>query len=275
MITLNELEKDFLKDIIETSKTSKNMFLGNFFDKYLQDIDVFLNFKEFEVEYRIDKAVYPNLNDCFDRLRNLSWTLMRLLKLLHYLEKHNYLHLFQESNPRNSERFGKLTVGNEFITYELCDTKIIRLLLNCSCRTIVVGQTLKDYVENDFSTDEQIRHNQNIKIAKQNLTIARDTLKKAENGIVLSEKSVRRSTIAIYVSIGLVCISIATSFYIAKEQSKNETKINIEQFDTLTSQLRMIKLNLTFVDSLLATKNIPDTINTRIINTIEIKNSRK
>jgi len=267
MITLNTIEKDFLNDMINLSERTNEMFLGNLVDKYLENIDVNLNYNRKIDEYQFDQQFYPNTTDFIYKVRELSWTFMKFVKLLQYFEEKNYLYLYQESNPQPITRFGRLIRGHVPISYRLYDPEITRLLLEYSNRTIVlIGNTLKEYVANDFKTQEQLQHEENIRIAERNIEIANHSLDKAEIGLTQSKKSIKRATGAIFVSIILGLISIGASFYIANQQAKNETKINSEQFDQLRKQFNLLTKDLTSIDSIMRIPIIPDTINTRIIN---------
>ena len=263
MITLSELEKDFLKRIVDLSERTYDMFLGNLLDKDLLNIDVFLDRQKNIAEFRFDQQCFPANTDFVYKVREMSWTFMKLVKLLKYLEKENYLYLYQESEPENTSRFGQLIMENSFVSYQIYDPDIKKLLIDYSHRTIVVGQSLIDYVKNDFKTQEQLRHEQNVAIAEQNLNIANASLDKAEIGITQSKKSIGRATIAIIISIILGLISIGSSFYLANQQTKSETRINKQQFNSLNQ-------GIISIDSILKNSAIPDTINAKIVN--EIKN---
>lgn len=59
-------------------------------------------------------------------------------------------YLYQESEPENTSRFGQLIQSNPYITYQIYDPYIKKLLIDYSHRTIIVGQTVIDYVKNNF-----------------------------------------------------------------------------------------------------------------------------
>jgi hypothetical protein len=256
MITLVNDEKDFLKSIVDLSKRTNNMFFGNLVEKYLINIDVQIIDKD-NIEYRFDEEYFLKSHDLRDVVHNISWTFMRFIKLLKYLEENNYLYLYQETESPIELRFGQLIRNNAFIVYQIHDPEIKNLLFNYSFKTIVIGQTLIDYVSNGFKTEEQLRHEANLKIAEKNLTIANASLKAAEI-------SVKRATYAIIVSIILGIISIGSSFYISNKQSKCETKMDKTQFNSLNN-------GIVSIDSILTINSKHDTINAKIIKEIRIK----
>lgn len=264
MITLSDLEKDFLKRIVDLSERTHDMFLGNLLDRDLQNIDVYLDRQGNIAEFRFDQQFFPADTDFVYKVREMSWTFMKLVKLLKYLESENYLYLYQESAPNNTSRFGQLIQSNPYISYQIYDPDIKRLLIDYSHRTIVVGQTVIDYVKNNYQTLEQIRHTENIHIAEQNLKVANESIDKAEIGITQSKKSIKTATWAIIISIILGLISIWTSFYLAEKQS--ETPITIEK-----TQYESIKQDIKSIDSTIQNMKIVDTLKTEIVNEIKIK----
>lgn len=264
MITLSDLEKEFLKRIVDLSERTHDMFLGNLLDKDLRNIDVYLDRQRNIAEFRFDQQFFPADTNFVYKVREMSWTFMKLVKLLKYLEGENYLYLYQESEPENTSRFGQLIQSNPYITYQIYDPDIKKLLIDYAHRTIIVGQTVIDYVKNNYQTLEQIRHIENKQIAEQNLKVANDSIDKAEIGIIQSKKSVKTATWAIIVSIALGLISIWTSFYLSEKQSKNPITIEKTQFESLKHDIKSI-------DSTITNLKIVDTLKTEIVNEIEIK----
>ena len=59
MITLSDLEKDFLKRIVDLSERTHDMFLGNLLDKDLRNIDVHLDRQRNVAEFRFDQQYFP------------------------------------------------------------------------------------------------------------------------------------------------------------------------------------------------------------------------
>jgi len=244
MITLSDLEKDFLKRIVDLSEKTQNMFLGNLLEIDLQNVDVYLDRQKNLVEFHFDVLYFPQNTDFIYKVREMSLTFMKLVKLLKYLEKENYLYLYQESKPDDNFRFGRLIQNSPCIIFQLYDPDIKKLLIDYSHRTIVVGQTVIDYVKNNFQTLEQIRHNENIRIAEQNLKIANESLEKAEIGITQSKKSINRATTAIFVSILLGFISILSSFYLSEKQSARPISIEKNQFESLNENIKSVDSSL-------------------------------
>jgi len=58
MITLSDLEKEFLKRIVDLLEQTYNMFLGNLLDKDLNIIDANLDRQRNIVEFRFDQRFF-------------------------------------------------------------------------------------------------------------------------------------------------------------------------------------------------------------------------
>ena len=104
MISLSLEEKDFLKSIVNLSKRTRNMFFGNLVDKYLSNIDVHITDKK-DVEYRFDEQYFIETKSLHEVTLKISWTFLRFIKLLKYLEENNYLNFYLEiEDPNFSSR---------------------------------------------------------------------------------------------------------------------------------------------------------------------------
>jgi len=158
-------------------------------------------------------------------------------------------------------------------------------------KEIYPTQTLIDYYNNDYKSDEEIKHIQNLKVAedslietrnglqisiesleeaRKGLKISEDSLKESKKSIDLasdalidSQKNLKIAKIALYSALILGIIGTfgsAGEVYYAWVSSKNtDTKIDSMQFQSITKQLD--KLNE------IETKfNRKDTIITKVIN---------
>lgn len=260
MKDLSEVEKKFLIRLIQLSKYTQNVFLGNILDDYLENIDVFLDHKNERVEYRFDEDKFSkDIYDLTSTARTISWNISIIIKLLKYLESQDLVLLYQESIIReNHTRFGRLTANSNYIRYRENDEEITDLLLKNAHKVIIVGQTIKEYVENEFKTKSDLQHIESVKIAKEDLKIARKALDKAT-------KSVKQSSIAIIISIILGILSVWVSFIFNEQQLENETKINQTQYDDFMESIRLTNDKLKSIDKSINEIEIPDTIITKTI----------
>jgi hypothetical protein len=288
MISLSAEERTFLRKIVVLSAKTFDVFLGNVVDSELPNIDVFVNINNQIVEYRFDTAYYQNPTEFPLLVRNLSWKFMRYVKLLKYLESINYLYLYQESAPENESRFGRLIKDNPYIGFSPYDPEVRKLVIDYSYRTIVIGQTLVDFVKNEFKTQEQLRHEENMVVAETELKISKESLSHAQKGInlstesldesrrnlriseeslqeskksiVLSSKSLEGSRKNITIARWALCIAVILGvigifgsggqvYYSWLSTKKNEIKIDSSQFHVFRVELKNIETRL---DSLTA-----------------------
>lgn len=202
MRTLSEEEKNFTHQLIRISKESYDVFLSNIVDGELNNIDVYLDYQNNTIEYRYDKSMYDlNPKEFIYFTRNFTWKMVRYYNLLKDLEKQNMLFMYQESPIQRDSRFGRLVNGNQYFSSNINDPDIVKLILEYTRKTIVINQSLIDYVDNDFKTQDDIKHIQSISLSEANLKIANKSLQKANITIVL--------TLLIFIFGTIVNVSIA------------------------------------------------------------------
>jgi len=190
--------------------------------------------------------------------------LIESIFLLKYLEKENLIFIHSNYQPPNpSGNF--LTKPNGINENNLSQYKITSISTTIfddidkykqsyfSCSTELIK-----HKENNFVTDDEIRHKEDIKIAKK-------SLEESKKGVKQAEKSVKQSRNAIIVSIVLGLLSIIVTFYLSNEQAKMETKINNEQFEIFNKQIESLSNAVISLDSSFIKVGIPDTIKAVII----------
>lgn len=254
MRKLSEEEKIFTRELLRISSISYNVYLSNIVDKELNNIDIFLDYQNQKVEFRFDQNMYQqNPSNFISFTRDFSWKMIRYFNLLRDLEKYGMLFLLQESPTKMNLRFGRLVTGQTFISSSLNDIDIIKLILDYSLKTILINQSLREYVENDFKTEEDIKHRQNIGISEENLRIANDSLEIAsqsldasKEALNASKESLKKTNITIWVTIGIFVLATIINLYIA---FRNPEPIKLD-----TQQLNELKKNQE--DILLELKNI-------------------
>lgn len=207
MKKLDKDEKFIINKIVTCWKNGQAVCLADIVDNFLIDIDVNLDYQNKTIELLFDQQAFINLQNFTTIATDKAWLLMRFVTLLKYLQRQDYIYLYQQANiPNSPTRFGQLIQGNTSVSYQITDKVIVDFLLDYSYCTIVVGQILIDYLENNYMTDEQIKLDEDIKIAKENLNVAKDSL-------IQAKKSVNRSTVAICISIVLGVLSFVVSIY--------------------------------------------------------------
>lgn len=186
MIALSPKEKRFLKDLVAKSATADHLFFTHLVDEFLQNIEVHLDFNKQSVSLHFDNQAYGDTKELEKVAKNTSWTFLKFIKLLLQLEKDNFLYLYKEPVVHPHARYGQLADSKSFISYPIYDPEIKTHLIDYSFRTIVIGQALIDFVTHDFKTEEQLRHEENVRISEQSLKMANESFLETKKSIDLS-----------------------------------------------------------------------------------------
>lgn len=152
---------------------------------------------------------------------------------------------------------------------------------------------LSALIENDFQTEDEIRHAQNLKIAQENLNKAKESVDQAQLSVKQAEESVKYAKRAIWVALGIGIISIIVNLLLAqdktmvmdKEQVKlillhNQNEIN-RIHDMVTKEalnvnvLNQLSKRDTFVVHVENQLSNIDTLNVRMIKAKSGTNSEK
>lgn len=134
------------------------------------DKDIFLDFENRKVELRVDERFFEKGN-LVDIAREITLALVTLVNLINDLEKKGFLSVFLEGDHDKRERFGQLIVDNKHITYDFIDNKLVNLLLDYSLKSIIVNQSLINFVDRGFQTKEELSKRKKINIAVISIVI--------------------------------------------------------------------------------------------------------
>jgi len=174
---LSNEEKAFISELVRISENSFDVFLANIIDRELNNVDVFLDYDKNSVEYRIDQNIYNNDPTEFIHFaRNFSWKIICYIQLLKDLEEKGMLFLYQESPNINNSRFGRLTIGNSYITNTINDPNAVDSIIKYSKKTIIINESLINYAGNNFRTNEEIQYSEEKIASAKNLNTAKNTL---------------------------------------------------------------------------------------------------
>jgi hypothetical protein len=245
MRTLDQDEKNFLLELVKKDEQLGPINLASLIDPMLKNKEIHLVYKTQKAEVRFDKETFLNNPDLVPIVRATSWSLMKYVKLLEYLENTNQVYLYQEGDFPEVFTYGQIPIGNPVITSEIKDPSVIPGLIYMSYRTVVLSQSIKDYVKNNFQTQEDIKHNQNLTLGK----------------------------IALVISVALGLISIFISVHYASVDKEQDVKINSNQVESLIiNQDKNTRMIINQIES--SSITIPDTIKTEVTNQIEIKKNK-
>jgi hypothetical protein len=281
-------EKQFLTEVVRHYQNGKLPCLADLVDNYLVSKDIQIAFNTKTAEVHFDQYVFLSNNNLPDYARQISWTLMKLVNLLKYLQDLGYLYLWKEANNNPIERYGQLVSGNPIISQNINDSHIAGLLVEYSFRTIILGQTLIEYVHNDYQTTEDLQFKENIKIANASLETARQSITQANESIVISKeslvnsqgsltearRSVSRATIAIWLSVIMTLSSIAASFYLVNYQTEKPMSIDSKQIEQVLKGFNEMEKKVETISDNLEKLKLPDTVKTTVVNPIKIETKK-
>jgi len=223
MRNLSQQEKEFAKKLLQLASKTNDVLIGNVVYNELTNVDIYLDYENQHIEYRFDAKLYnAGQGNFFTFARNFSWKIINYFNLLQYLEKNGMLFLYQESQDEKNSRYGGLIAGNQFIPSKIHDRDAVQLILEFSKKTIIINQAFRDYVENDFKTNEDVKHYQNMELAEENIELARENLEvavksndAAQKSIEIAQKSLRTAKITIFITVIIFVLGSLLSFCIA------------------------------------------------------------
>src|SRR5580698_4033911 len=106
MRALNDFEKEILRKIIRDRDINSVTCFANIMDSQLEDIDIYLDHANKNVEIRADRQLY-NQGTLLDIVREISLEIIITVNLLKYLQENGYIAMFHDA-PNTESRFGQL-----------------------------------------------------------------------------------------------------------------------------------------------------------------------
>ena len=154
--------KRILKELLKVDETPGGLtVLGNIIDFELYP-NYFIELKsETKCPVRIAKTFLDEVTKNYgssglnEMIKQLNNKLLFIVKLFQYLEREGQIYLTGE--------FSLDTLGSKFdvsetpVGYELEDAETIKLIYHFSRRKIVITDSLKKFIKNDFKTDAEIK----------------------------------------------------------------------------------------------------------------------
>lgn len=243
-----EEEKVFLRRLDKLADRSFDVFFGNVIDSELNGIEIVMRYFSTEVCYEFDYRLYEETDASQFVLlaRSFSWKIIGYVQLLKYLEKNGMLFLYQEGKIEGERRFGNLARNDKNITSNVKDVNAVSMILEYCGKTIIVNQAFKEFVRNDFKSDEDIKHEQSIEIAKDSLLLSQSSIEKSEEGIEIaknslllskssldkSDKSLKIAKYTLWVTFAVSIIGTALNIWLAIREPAS-IKLDKEQVDKI------------------------------------------
>ena len=249
MRKFSKLETDYIKALVAGSNDVKNNFPINILDP------IFIRHKfDFDAnDPRNPHLIFwrKNTGDIdIDVIVDITMSFFELSMLIDYLKKNGLIYTIGfGGNKREWKPNGKAS-GFIEVDYKL-DDKVSAALIDCINNSVFVGQTLKDMVQNDFKSIEELTLDEAKKqtdAANSSLAEAQQQTQFAQESLTETKKQTKRSSLAVIVAIIGVLVSIALS------------KCSV----TLDKDQELFKKPIHVVDSTMK-KVVVDTINSSIV----------
>lgn len=156
MRQINNFEKEILRRILAYNNRGIIPNVASVIDPQLNNKDIYMDFVANIAEIRADMHFYTS-GTLIDEVRGLTLEIVTTVNLLKDLQNNGYVTLFLEAPQPPNARYGQLVVGHTFVTATINDPTVTKLLLDYSFKSILIGQPLIDFVNNNFRTDEKVQ----------------------------------------------------------------------------------------------------------------------
>jgi hypothetical protein len=311
MRQFSELEKEIVKRLSEWEVILKTQPTNHYmvtFDALINDISIKYNGK---MIISVGLGIFPSIElqtANSSSLKNykinnqMTRDIINTVNFLDYLSKNELIYFISPNRLLQTwtspVELGKI-IGNDTIhTNTIEDASFVDKVKLFYSKEIYPTQTLIDYYNNDYKSDEELRHNENTKFAndslietqkglkisiqslyetRKGLKISEDSLEESKKSIILSSKALEDSqknlkiarialiTAAVLGIIGT--IGSGGEVYYAWVGAKNtDTKIDSSQFKTIDERLQQIEKVDIKLDKVLEQLNSNDTLITKVIN---------
>lgn len=136
------------------------------------------------------------------------------------------------------------------VGFEIEDTGIKELIFKYSFANIVLSESLLQYYDNGFRTPEDIRHEDSLRISKEELETAKNDLK-------ISSRNLKLATFGILASIllGIYSINVSTNSDIKLEASQMSTIENLDfklsKIDSVVRNSELLNISVEKTDTLI------------------------
>ncbi|BDU25168.1 hypothetical protein [Flavobacterium sp. GSB-24] len=306
MRQFSSLEKDIVKRLVEWEVILQRQPTNHFmitFDALINDISVKYNGK---MIISVGPGIFPSIeiqtadpSSISNHVLNnhMTRSIINTVNFLDYLSKSELIYFISKSSQMpvllTSVEIGNIAVPSTIHTNVIDDNSFFEKIRQFYSKDIYPTQTLIDYYNNDYKSDEEIKHIQNLKIAEDSLIETRnglqlsvDSLSETRKGIKISEDSLEESRKSVVLAnaalldsqsnlkvarfalwsalaLGFIGIlgSVGEVYYAWKASGNNEVKLDSIQLKKLEQyQETEAKLHE------LLKQNRNDTILTKVIN---------
>lgn len=151
--------------------------LPNLIDPFLDKIRIRFNRQAKQVDILAETTQSipegGELAEVMERINMTSQIIVSAVNLINLLNREGYVILYTAANQIEDEiTFGQGVSNAPFVAHKFPDTRITDLLIQYSTQEIVFTPEAEEYVVNNFTTRDELRHQNNITLAKRSIRIA-------------------------------------------------------------------------------------------------------
>jgi len=191
MRAFSDLEKKLIHRMIELDDKSGSLnVLGNILDSFYGQSHLpdhcYVELKSPEdvsIQVRDEALEEKGLDWISSVDSEISKKLLIVVALFEYLEKQKLVYFVGDLDLNS---LGEVWSDTKYIKFEFLDDDLKPLIYKYSRRKIFVLETLRVFVNNDFKTDEEIRHDKEVSSISEQLKFTRIALGMTIAGLIIS-----------------------------------------------------------------------------------------
>lgn len=283
MRQFSELEKEIVKRLSEWEVILKKQPTNHFmvtFDALINDLSKKYNGK---MIISVGLGIFPTIElqtanssslKNYETNNQMTRDIINTVNFIDYLSKNELIYFVSPNRLLQTwispVELGKIIGTDTIHTNTIEDISFIDKVKMFYNKDIYPTQTLVDYYNNNYKSDEEIRHNENLKIACDSLEESKRSIILSGKALEDSQKNLKIARIALISAIALGIIgsigSAGEVYYAWVGAKKSDTKIDSSQFTTINSQLQRLEKVETKLDKVVEQLNSKDTLITKVIN---------
>ncbi|MCX6304405.1 MAG: hypothetical protein NT040_05520 [Bacteroidetes bacterium] len=193
----------------------------------------------------------------------MSYDVINTVNFLDYLSKNDLIYFIMANGMimgfLAAQNIGNVVARANSDTKTISDGAFVEKVKSFYNKEIYPTQTLIDYFNQHYKTEEEIRHNENLDISNKSLKATQDGLKLSDDSLQLSSKSIELSIaalkdsktnllyarIALVSAIGFSLFGMYSNYkqleYTKTALEQSQTTIDSVQFKTVQSQLKSLE----------------------------------
>ncbi|MEJ3630378.1 hypothetical protein [Vibrio vulnificus] len=248
--SFSELDKKIINSLVNLDSRKGLNVLGNIIEEYLDDYYYISVPNSNNVSVMLENH-YLNKIDLNNLNSYISDLLLTIVVLFDDLVKDRFIY-FTGSYQFNS--LGHSVVGQQYTALNIIDADLMGKIHSYTARKFFITENLKDFIENGYKSKEEIKQENDLKLANKQLVYTRVALVITFLGLIASILVPLISTTSITLGDETVNISSekATVDYIDNKFDKNRSEFEAYQ----KSQSDMIEaLETRFNDEAIAIKS--------------------